>query len=160
MAEGLLVIGVGNVLMGDDGVGPRLAVALQRDASLLPVGTRVIDGGTLGLSLLPVLDGAGTVLVLDALDTGSAPGTVTLLIGPACEGALGQPLSAHQLAVADLLAAARLIGFDGRIAMVGIQPCDVSPGVELSPAVTVSFPAAVAAARRAAWLLFDPAAAS
>lgn len=160
MAESVLIIGVGNVLMSDDGVGPRLVVALQRDASLLPVGTRVIDGGTLGLSLLPVLDGAGAVLVLDALETGSPPGTVTLLVGRACEGALGQTLSAHQVAVADLLGAARLTGFDGGIAVLGIQPCDLTPGVELSPAVTRSFPAAVAAARRAAWSLFDPAAAS
>lgn len=160
MAEALLIIGVGNVLMSDDGVGPRLAAVLGRDGSLLPVGTRVIDGGTLGLTLLPVLDGAGAVLVLDALETGSPPGTVTLLVGPACEGALGQPLSAHQVAVADLLAAARLTGFHGAVAVLGIQPCDVTPGVELSPAVTGSFPAAVAAARRAAWLLFDPAVAS
>ena len=160
MAEALLIIGVGNVLMGDDGVGPRLAAALQRDASLLPVGTRVIDGGTLGLSLLPALDGAGTVLVLDALDTGSPPGTVTLLRGPACEGALGQPLSAHQLAVADLLAAARLTGYAGGVAVLGIQPGDVTAGVELSPAVTGSFPAALVAARTAAWSLFDPAVAS
>ena len=139
MAEGLLILGVGNVLMGDDGVGPRLAAALQRNASLLPVGTRVIDGGTLGLSLLAVLDGAGKVLVLDALDTGSPPGTVTLLTGPACEGALGRPLSAHQLAVADLLAAARLTGFDGGVAVLGIQPGDVTPGIGLSPPVTVAF---------------------
>lgn len=160
MAEALLVIGVGNVLMGDDGVGPRLAAALQRDGSLLPDGTRVVDGGTLGLSLLPVLDGASAVLVLDALETGSPPGTVTLLVGPACEGALGRPLSAHQLAVADLLAAARLAGFGGSIAILGIQPGDVTAGVELSPAVIGSFAAAVVAARRAAWLLFDPVAVS
>lgn len=159
MAE-LLIIGVGNVLMGDDGVGPRLAAALQRDASLLPVGTRVIDGGTLGISLLPVLDRAGAVLLLDAVETGSPPGTLTLLAGPACEGALSQPLSAHQVGVADLLAAARLTGFHGAIAVLGIQPGDITPGVALSPAVTGSFPAAVAAARRAAWLLLDPSAAS
>lgn len=149
----LLILGVGNVLMGDDGIGPRLATALERDAAHLPAGSRIVDGGTLGLPLLPVLDGAGALLVLDALETGSPPGTVIVLVGDACEGALGQRLSAHQVAVADLLAAARLTGFQGDIAMVGVQPCDLTPGLDLSPDVAGAFPAALAAARATAWTL-------
>lgn len=153
MRDGLLILGVGNVLMTDDGVGPRLVAALRHDPRQLPERTQVVDGGTLGLALLPMLNDASAVLVLDALDTGAPAGTVTVLSGTACERALGQRLSVHQVAVADLVAAARLTGFDGTLGMVGVQPHDVGPGIGLSAPVAGALQHALRAARRVAWEL-------
>lgn len=155
-AAGLLVIGVGNVLFGDDGVGPLLAELLGAEPALLPAGTTVVDGGTLGLALLPAVLDARALLVLDAVDVDAAPGTVTVLRGRECEGALGRRLSAHQVAVADLLGAARLLGFDGSVALVGVQPSVLGPGLGPSGRVGDSLAEAVQVARREARALCAP----
>ena len=70
----VLVLGVGNPLMGDDGIGVELAHRLQeRDYGPL---VHVEEGGTLGMTLLPLLEDADTVILLDAVKTGAPPGTV------------------------------------------------------------------------------------
>lgn len=154
---GVLVLGVGNVLMGDDGLGPMVAAALRREPGLLPAGTLVLDGGTQGLMLLPLLDGHRALLVVDAVDMGPWAGAVTVLRGSACEGALGQRFSVHQVALADLLAAARLTGFAGEVSVVGVRPQRVDAGLGLSAAVMAALPEALAAARAEAWNLADAA---
>ena len=74
----LVVIGVGNILLRDDGVGVRIAELLERlgrhDAAALPPATNIIDAGTLDVGVLRTLEGARAVLVVDALDIGEAAG--------------------------------------------------------------------------------------
>lgn len=149
----LLVIGVGNVLLRDDGVGVRVAGELHRLASAgriaLPPGTRIVDGGTLGLELLPLIEDSRALLMVDAVDLGRTPGTVEVIHREALHGALAGHLSPHQVGIGDLLAAARLIGtLPEAVVLVGVQPGEVATGLELSGAVDAAVPTAVRACVR------------
>jgi len=144
-----LVIGIGNILLRDEGVGVRVATELARrvaDERLeLPPGTRIVDGGTLGLELLPMIQDASSVVLVDAVDLGRAPGSVAVLRGDSIEGMLAGHVSPHQVGVADLVAAARLLGvLPESTALVGIQPASIEIGLELTIAVERALPEAVA----------------
>jgi hydrogenase maturation protease len=131
----LLVLGLGNVLCGDDGAG---VVALARLARQYEPGAdvRLLDGGTLGLSLLPYLEEAHTAVLIDAVDTGAPPGTLVRLTGEDVGQAVAHRLSPHQVGVADLLDGARLLGREpGRIVLWGIVPERIALEVGLSPKV-------------------------
>jgi hydrogenase maturation protease len=135
-----LVIGIGNILLRDEGVGVRVSMELERrlaDGRLVaPPGTRVIDGGTLGLDLLPMLADAASLVLVDAVNLGRPPGTVVVLRGDEIEGTLAGHVSPHQVGVADLVAAARLMGDMPRdSSLVGIQPAEIDIGLELTPLV-------------------------
>jgi hydrogenase maturation protease len=97
-----LVLGLGNVLCGDDGLGVIALERLRRDFEL-PDGVSLVDGGTLGLALLPLLEDADVVWVLDAIAADAPPGTLVTLTGEAVEPALRERLSPHQIGVADLM---------------------------------------------------------
>ena len=144
-----LVLGIGNILLGDEGVGVAVARELERDAGSLPAGTQVVDGGTLGLDLLPLVETAEELIVIDALELRAEPGTVTVLRGGEIGDRLGGHLSIHQVGVADLMAAARLLGrLPGHVTLVGIQPGCVDPGLRLSPPVEAAIPRVVEVVRR------------
>ena len=147
----LLVIGVGNVLLRDEGVGVRVALELHRLASTghvaVPPGTRVVDGGTLGLDLLPLIEDSRALLMVDAVDLRQPPGTVEAIRGEFLQGALSGHVSPHQVGIGDLLAAARLMGtLPEAVALVAVQPGDISIGLELTAAVEAAVPDAVYAA--------------
>jgi len=134
------VIGIGNILLRDEGVGVRVVVELERrfaDGRLAaPPGTRFIDGGTLGLDLLPMLADASALVLVDAVNLGRPPGTVSVLRGAEIEGTLAGHVSPHQVGVADLVAAARLMGVMPRdSSLVGIQPAEIDIGLDLTPQV-------------------------
>lgn len=154
---GLLVIGMGNVLLGDDGVGVRVVEALGRigeqDPGALPPGTRLLDGGTLGLRLLVHLDGAQGLVIVDAVDLGTSPGTVTVLRGAAMTAPGGprggsNPGGSNPGGLAELLGTAGLLGIlPPKVALVGVQVAEIGIGLTLSPEVAAAVPAAIDAAR-------------
>ena len=84
-ASDLLVLGLGNVLLGDDGAGPAV-IAWLRQTRLAPAGTRLFDGGTLGLSLLPYLEDARRVILVDAVAADASAGTLVRLEGAGAGG--------------------------------------------------------------------------
>jgi hydrogenase maturation protease len=138
-----LVLGVGNPLMSDDGVGLRL---LQRLAASRPLdGVEFVDAGTLSLLLLPRLEDADGLLVLDAADFEADAGTVRALEGPTMDEFLrSSRCSVHEVGLRDLLDAARLTGaLPQRRALVGVQPHAVGWGESLSPAVEAAVPTGV-----------------
>lgn len=144
-----LILGIGNVLLTDDGAGVhaarRLAAALtgQRDVV-------VLDAGTLSFTLAPLVEESERVIVLDAMELGAAPGTVRTFIDSEVDAALGRPrLSVHELGLRDVLQLARLAGrCPSRRALVGIQPESLDWGTTPTAAVSAAIPAAVAAALR------------
>jgi hydrogenase maturation protease len=134
----VLVLGIGNLIMSDDGIGSRVIQRLQ-ECYRFPEGVILHDGGTLGTALLPLLEGVEKLLVVDAVDTGATPGTVVRLAGQDIPLIMGAKLSPHQLGLTDLLAVAALQGVAPQETVVwGIQPARVDMGLELSPAVTSS----------------------
>lgn len=132
----VLVLGVGNELFTDEGVGIVAAARLgERLAELGITGVDVVDGATLGLGLLPEIAEREAVLLLDAIASrAAAPGDVVVLIGDEVPYARSIQMSAHQVGVADALAAADLAGLGPRLlAAVGLVPVDLGTGVGLSP---------------------------
>ncbi len=151
--DGTVVIGLGSPLMGDDGVGLVALEQLRAEFDADPSLTWV-DGGTAGLALLPVLESARRVLLLDAIDTGSAPGTHVEIDGPDLPRRLAAKLSPHQVDIAELLALSDLRGAGPEVLVAfGVQPERVEFGVGLSVSVSSALGELVAdaAARLRAW---------
>ena len=143
----IVVIGIGNLLMGDDGVGVHAVRQLSADGPQ-PGDVRLVDGGTLGLDLLPLVADAGALVLIDAVDMGLRPGTVRVLHGAEMHGALGGHISPHQVGLGDLLAVGRLTdSLPQQLALVAIQPAAVDVGLELSEACAAALPGALAAVR-------------
>ena len=155
----VLVLGVGNPIMSDDGVGQRLLQALAACAPALD-GVEFLDAGTLGLVLLPRLEQCAALLVLDAAQLGGEPGELQVYEGARLDEFLKTArASVHELGLRDLLDAARLTGsLPARRALVGVQPAQLGWGTELSPSVEAAVPAATGAARQLLeqWLGDDP----
>lgn len=139
----LLVLGLGNPLCRDDGIGVAAVSDLLRRWRP-PPGVLVLDGGTLGLSLLPHLEDAEKAILIDAIRDAAAPGTLVHLEGAEVRPAIEARLSVHQVGVADLFAAAALRGrLPRRLVLIGLVPAELDVAVGLSPAVASRLPALV-----------------
>jgi hydrogenase maturation protease len=154
----VLVIGVGNPLMSDDGVGQRLLEVL---AARLPAldGVEYLDAGTLGFMLLPRVEQCWALLALDAANLDREPGAVKVFEGEALDAFVRTPrCSVHELGLRELLDAARLTdSLPTRRALVGVQPGQLGWGTVLSVPVAAAVSAAADAARQLleAWLAAD-----
>jgi hydrogenase maturation protease len=143
VSDRVVVLGLGNLLMGDDGVGVFALAELAGDPRL-PPGARLLDGGTLGLSLLPYVQSAPDLILIDAVRGDGPPGDLVRLEGDEVPGAVLERLSVHQVGVADLVAGARLLGgWPERIVLCGVVPESIELGVELSPPVRAAVPALI-----------------
>ena len=121
-----LVLGIGNLLWADEGFGVRCVEELSRDVSL-PPDVCVMDGGTMGLVLVPAVRDARQVLVFDACDYGETPGTMKLIRDGDIPSFLGiNTASLHQVGFSDILAAIELMGGGPeRITAVAVQAEDM-----------------------------------
>lgn len=134
----ILVLGLGNTIMTDDGFGVRAVEALS-SRYRFQEGVRLLDGGTLGLDLLPYLEGVERLLIVDALEMREAPGTVFRLEGKDVPRAFASKLSVHQMGVQDLLAVSELMGHLPRELVVwGVQPESIEMGTELTATVAAA----------------------
>ncbi len=132
---GVLVLGLGNVLLGDDGLGTAAVARIERDFCI-PEGVRLADGGTLGLSLLELIAEAEHVILVDAIRADSPAGTLVRLDGADVSDAVRDRLSPHQIGVADLLDAARLIdSYPTTLTLLGLVPDTIDLSVIRSNAV-------------------------
>jgi len=146
----VLVLGLGNLLLSDDGVGLRLLEDLRSETSP----AEFLDGGTQGLALLPYLANRRALLVLDAVALGAPPGTVQVLHGDTL--AAHRAASAHGSNALELLATARLLGdLPPSVTIVGIEPACLATGIGLSPAVEAAIPEALSRARAVLALAFQ-----
>ena len=145
ISSDIVVIGVGNTLLSDDGVGVHAARLLQTDPRL-PAGVTILDGGTLGLELVPYASDASRLLFLDAVNAAVPPGTLTRMTGSELLGCSGG-CSVHQLGVADLIAALTLVSAEPQeIVVLGLQPAYTDWGTLLSPEIKSALPVLVDAA--------------
>ncbi len=130
-----LVIGVGNLLMSDEGVGIHVVRQLVSQYEI-PEEIQVLDGGTLGMDLLYYLEGVDQVLIIDAVETGEAPGTIVRLEGEDVPAFLSVKMSPHEIGIPDMLAAAKLKDiFPQSLILIGIQPETIEISTELSPTI-------------------------
>jgi len=139
-----IVIGVGNPLMGDDGFGI-VAIALLRERWRDTPQLALVDGGTWGMNLLPLIESARRLLIIDAIDRGLVAGARIELERDEIPRYLGLTLSPHQLDLREVLALAELRGTLPReTSAIGVQPALVELSLDLSPAVAAKLPGVVA----------------
>ncbi len=138
----ILVVGLGNLLLGDDGVGVHAIRELQKDSRL---GVLAVEVGTAVLDALHLFEWAEKILAIDAMEGGGSAGTIYTLGGHGIEDR-GLRASLHEL---DLLAALRFLPkqVNPEINVLGIEPEMIDFGIELSPALQAALPQLVNSAR-------------
>jgi hydrogenase maturation protease len=131
-----LVLGLGNLLLGDEGVGVRVVERLLEQYSF-PEGVQVMDGGNLGLYLLPYVEDASRLMVVDAVQARRPPGTLVRLTREEIPVFLdAAKISPHQEGLQDVLAVATLRGYlPDEVIFWGVQIKSLGVGLELSTAV-------------------------
>lgn len=145
-SQSVVVAGVGNTLMQDDGIGVWAVRALARDY-VLPSWVRLMDGGVLGLQLVYELCSAQQLLIIDAMNGEGAPGTIYRLDADSLLKGRRMLMSLHEVSVAEVLSVGELLGMRPRTRILGVQPSEVaSPGLELTPTLQAALPRVVAAA--------------
>lgn len=128
----ILVLGVGNLLMQDEGVGVRALEELERRFTIPPC-VELLDGGTAGMELLGQLAERDALVIIDAVQAGKPPGSLVRFADDEVPSVFRQKISPHQLGVSDLLAAARMTDcLPARLVLFGVQPKDLGTGLELS----------------------------
>ena len=130
----IAIVGVGNPLVADDGVGPAVLESLE--GRELPEGARLVEAGTDPLSLAYLLAPEDRVILVDAVKTGKPPGTVTVFSPEQASLAVAaSPSSLHGFGLAEALKLMELSGRSHDITIVGIEPEDLRPGKPMTPAV-------------------------
>ena len=131
----VLVLGAGNILLSDEGIGVRVVEALQ-DRYQLAQGVEVLDGGTCGMDLLDVIAGRDHLILVDAVNTGSPPGTLVRLADRDVPAVFRTNSSPHQLGLAEVLALLTLLETAPRhVTVIGVQPQSLELGLALTPLI-------------------------
>jgi len=140
----MLILGIGNTLLQDEGAGIHVLEALRQQYPE-PEGVSYVDGGTLSFTLAGMVEESDSLIVIDAAQLKSAPGTVACHIGEKMDNFLGQgKRSVHEVGLLDLLDMARLAErLPPRRALVAIQPETIDWGEQLTAAVNQAIPGAV-----------------
>jgi hydrogenase maturation protease len=139
-ADRILVLGLGNILLGDEGVGVRVAEALQAEYAFDP-DIDIVDGGTSGMDMLDIVADRPHVIVVDAVNTGDPPGTLVTLTGEAAPAFFRNRISPHQLGLSDLLGALALMDRRPKgLTLVGCVPESLDTNLELTPRVAAQVP--------------------
>lgn len=130
-----LIIGVGNLLLSDEGVGIHVAQRLLREYQL-PEEILVLDGGTLGLDLLYYLEGIENLLLIDAVLMNKEPGSLMRMADDEVPSYMTFKMSPHHIGIPDMLFAAKLKGlYPPNVVLWGVQPEFVDIGLDLSESV-------------------------
>jgi hydrogenase maturation protease len=134
-AQRIVLMGLGNILLSDEGVGVHVVNLMKEQFAFSPP-IDIIDGGTLGLDLLPLFQDRDRILIIDAVDFGKAGGFVGTLDNEAIPSVLNPKLSAHHIGVSDLLFTARLTrATPPAVSLIGIQPASLQLGLDMTPEI-------------------------
>jgi len=136
----ILILGLGNPLLGDEGIGVRVVEELK--GLELPDGVVVVEGGTTGLGLIGLMEGYERVIIVDAADMGHPPGRVVRFTPLEVQLKTAEaPLSLHQIGLEEVLALAEALEVaPAELVIIGIQPSQVEVGAGLSPEVERAIP--------------------
>ncbi len=135
MAASVTLIGLGNILMRDEGVGVHAVRAIQAGYEV-PAGLEIVDGGTSALDLLPYIEKRERVLFVDAVNFGREPGFIKVLESREIPAIFGTKGSLHHLGLMDVLATAQLLDISPQeICLIGIQPQAIEVGLELTETI-------------------------
>lgn len=131
----ILLLGLGNIVMRDDGVGVHVVNAIKESYTFTPE-VEVLDGGTLGLDLLHFFEGREKILIIDAVNFRKEPGYIGTLEDDAIPSSLFAKLSVHHIGLSDLLFAAKLKDLTpSKMRLIGIEPEVVELGLEMTDTI-------------------------
>ena len=134
----ILVLGIGNVLLTDEGIGVRALNELQRRYTF-PENVELLDGGTAGIELLRHIRNRDYLIIIDAMKFDLQPGTVSRVEGQDVPAAFRTRISPHQLGLSDLLAAAMLTDeLPKNLVLFGVEPESLDIGLDLTDTVEAS----------------------
>lgn len=134
----ILVLGVGNVLLTDEGVGVRALKELERHYTFSE-NVELLDGGTAGIELLRHISNRDYLIIIDCMKCGQEPGTVVRVEGSDVPAAFRTRISPHQLGLSDLLAAAMLTDeLPKKVVLFGVEPESIDIGLDLTDRVEAS----------------------
>ena len=134
-----IVLGIGNELLSDEGVGVHIAKELQKMD--IPPEIEIFEGGTEGFGLLNIITEADRLLVIDALKGGSAPGTIYKFdVKDAPKSPDIFKTSVHQISILEVLNLSSLIGKTPETTVIGVEPKSIATGMELSPEIRAKMP--------------------
>ena len=130
----VLVLGLGNILLSDEGAGVKAVEELERRYDCSSA-VQIVDGGTIGLELLPYFEERSHILIIDAVNTGQKPGTIVRIDDPPAY--FRSRTSPHQIGLADVLGIAAITdNLPRNITLFGIEPKQLSTGLSLSDEVS------------------------
>ena len=134
-----VILGVGNLLLTDEGVGVHVAQNLLQ--AELPEGVAVVEGGTDGFRLLNIITEADRLIIIDAVKGGSEPGTIYRFdINDIKNVQSGFKTSVHQIGILEVIDLSGLIGKEPTTTVIGIEPKSLTMGINLSPEVQEKIP--------------------
>ena len=137
MNSKIVVIGIGNLLLMDEGIGVHTINELEKHD--LPGSIEIYDGGTGGFKLIDLMQGAARVIFIDAVDTGKAPGSVTIFRAEEVHSIYNKKkYSLHDTDLMEIIKMAEMLGNPPMIEIVGIQPKTINYGTTLSKELAVS----------------------
>ncbi len=135
---GALILGVGNILLGDEGIGVRVVEEME-NRFIFPEDIMLLDGGTAGIELLRYLEGRDLLILIDAMRAKLPPGTVFKVEGEDVPKRFMTKISPHQIGLSDLLAAGILSEqIPKQIILFGVEPERLETGIYLTDAVEAS----------------------
>ncbi len=135
----VLILGVGNLLLKDDGFGVHLVNSLKD--TVFPKNIRVLEAGTVSHQLIPLLHEIDFLIVVDVVEAGDAPGSLFRFSPEDMKFASEQKVSLHQISLIDVLHMAELTGRKPQTVIIGVQPKDVSSwSLELSDELSAVIP--------------------
>ena len=133
-----VVLGIGNLLLKDEGVGIHVASRMMKMD--LPRNVEVVDGATAAWDVVSLADGADKLIIVDAVRGGEAPGTIYRLSPDDITAGAEEPLSLHQISLLQMLDVCALIGRQPLTVIIGVEPREIGFAMELSPEVAERVP--------------------
>lgn len=135
-----LILGVGNMLQKDDGIGVFVVNHLLESGIELPGGVDIVDGGTAGLDLIPIMYDYERIIIIDALKVNDAPGSVYRFSPEHLLSSTSQ-ISLHEIGISEILKMLKIQGANPEVEIIGIVPEDIETlDISISPAVEESVP--------------------
>jgi hydrogenase maturation protease len=139
----VLILGIGNTLHRDDGIGVHIVNRMQDDGIALPENVEVMDGGTAGFDLIPLMQGKDRIVIVDALKSDDEPGSVYRFDAGHLR-VKKSVFSLHETGIAEVLKTLRLMGDNPEVEIVGIVPSDITTmDIGISDSVARSVPKAI-----------------
>ncbi len=139
----VLILGIGNILQSDDGIGVYIVNHIIQSDIKLPKGIEVIDGGTAGFDLLTIMKDRDKIIIVDALKTEDKPGSIYRFKPEQAKNSRSS-ISLHEIGIMEVIKTLRILGDDPEIEFIGVVPEDIDTlDIRISPMVKESIPKAV-----------------